>query len=165
MPVGAGPSGSAILSHKSGRSCRPGGKKRLAESGFERRYDVDAVEDIDTGVLMAMEYAYPGRVTEVEYHYPEFTSVCPWSGLPDFGELIIRYLPDRHLVEMKSLKYYLHSYRNVGILQEHAVNRVLDDLVAAINPLRLEVEGRFNARGGMSTVARAVHQRPRPQQP
>lgn len=128
-------------------------------TGFDRRYDVQSGDDIDTGVLMAIDYQYPGRVTEVEHNYPEFTSVCPWTGLPDFGEIVIRYIPDRHLIEMKSLKYYLHSFRNVGILQEHVVNRILDDLVRVLRPVRMEVTGRFNPRGGMGTTAVARYER------
>ena len=137
----------------------------MEKAGFERRYDVQTVEDIDRQVLDPIPYEFPGRVTEVELSYPEFTFVCPWTGLADFGELVIRYVPRQHLMEMKSLKYYLHSYRNVGILQEHVVNRVLDDLVAALDPVRMEVQGRFNARGGMSTVATARYERPTGERP
>lgn len=128
--------------------------------GFDKRYDVDGVEAVDRAVLAAIGFDYPGGATEVEYIDPEFTSVCPWTGLPDFGELRIRYVPDRRLVELKSLKYYLHSYRNVGILQEHVVNAVLDDLVRLLDPLRLEVTARFQPRGGISTVATARYERP-----
>lgn len=123
--------------------------------GLERRWDVEPVESVERSTLMAIDYLYPDRITEVEYSYPEFTSVCPWTGLADFGELIIRYVPRKSLVELKSLKYYLHSYRNVGILQEHVVNRVLEDLVAVLDPRKMEVVGRFNLRGGMGTNATA----------
>ncbi len=125
------------------------------QEGFERRWDVEPVEAVDRKMLMPIDYLYPGRMTEVEYSYPEFTSVCPWTGLADFGELIIRYVPRNVLVELKSLKYYLHSFRNVGILQEHVVNKVLEDLVAVLDPLEMEVVGRFNLRGGMGTTATA----------
>lgn len=123
------------------------------QQGFERRWDVEPVEAVDRKMLMPIDYLYPGRATHVEYNYPEFTSVCPWTGLADFGELVIRYVPRRVLVELKSLKYYLHSFRNVGILQEHVVNKVLEDLVAVLDPLEMEVTGRFNLRGGMGTTA------------
>jgi 7-cyano-7-deazaguanine reductase len=123
--------------------------------GEGRRYDQAGLEAVDRQVLRALDFAYPGSDTRVEYADPEFTSVCPWTGLPDFGELVIRYLPDRKLVELKSLKYYLHSYRNVGVLQEHAVNAVLEDLVRLLAPRRMEVEGRFRPRGGLSTVVTA----------
>lgn len=134
----------------------------LQGEGFERRYDVDGLEAVDRGVLTAIAFEYPGSDTEVEYVDPEFTSVCPWTGLPDFGEVRIRYVPDRKLVELKSLKYYLHSYRNVGILQEHAVNAVLEDLARLIEPLRMEVVGRFQPRGGIATVLTARYARPLP---
>ncbi|HEY8449624.1 MAG TPA: preQ(1) synthase [Bacillota bacterium] len=125
------------------------------KKGFERRYDVDGPEAIDKEVLDTIPYEYPGRKTLVEIEHPEFTSVCPWSGLPDFAELKIRYVPRTALVELKSLKYYLHSYRNVGIWQEHAVNRILDDLVELLDPHWMEITARFNVRGGSGTVITA----------
>lgn len=125
----------------------------MANTGYERRYDVQTVEDIETALLDTCDYEYKGRETDVELVYPEFTSVCPWSGLADFGEIRVRYIPNEKLVEMKSFKYYLHSFRNVGILQEHVVNRVLDDLVKLLDPIKMEVYGEFNARGGMATIA------------
>ncbi len=120
-------------------------------SGLERRYDADGPEAVDRRVLTAIDFAYPGSATEVEYVDPEFTSVCPWTGLPDFGELRIRYVPGRRLVELKSLKYYLHSFRNVGILQEHAVNVILEDLVRLLEPVSMEVSAAFRPRGGIAT--------------
>jgi len=126
----------------------------------ERRYDTQTPEEIDAGVLEAIDYVYPGRVTEVEYSYPEFTSVCPWTGLADFGTVTIRYVPDRRLVELKSLKYYLHSFRNVGILQEHVPGRILDDLSALLHPVRMEIHARFNSRGGLDTTAVVRYEAP-----
>lgn len=126
----------------------------------ERRYDAAGEEAIDREALTAIPFAYPGSDTVVEYVDPEFTSVCPWTGLPDFGELRIRYRPADRLVELKSLKFYLHSFRNVGILQEHAVNAVLRDLVALLDPVWMEVTCAFRPRGGISTVATARHGRP-----
>ncbi len=117
----------------------------------ERRYDVEKVENVDRSVLETLEYLYPGRRTGVDIRTDEFTSVCPWSGLPDFAELHVRYVPRLSLVEMKSLKLYLLQFRNVGILQEHAVNRILEDLVALLAPLEMEVEAHFRSRGGLST--------------
>lgn len=126
----------------------------------ERRYDTETPESIDTAVLEPIDYLYPGRVTEVEYGYPEFTSVCPWTGLADFGTVTIRYVPDKKLVELKSLKYYLHSFRNVGILQEHVPGRILDDLVTLLQPLRMSIFARFNSRGGLDTTATCSYERP-----
>ena len=90
----------------------------------------------------------------------EFSPVCPWSGLPDFGELEIRYLPSERCVELKSLKYYLTSYRLVGIYHEHATRRVLADLVALLDPLTMTVRCDYGLRGGLHTVVTAQYARP-----
>jgi 7-cyano-7-deazaguanine reductase len=89
---------------------------------------------------------------------PEFTCLCPRTGQPDFATLRIRYVPDRLCVELKSLKLYLQAYRNQGIFFEAVVNRILDDLVAAVKPRRLTVEGDFRVRGGISSVVTASHE-------
>ncbi len=83
---------------------------------------------------------------------PEFTSVCPKTGLPDFGTIAIRYMPDKRCLELKSLKEYLQSYRNLGIFQENIVNQVLEDVVRWAKPVWAEVKGDFRPRGGLSTV-------------
>ncbi|MDD4984817.1 MAG: preQ(1) synthase [Dehalococcoidales bacterium] len=124
---------------------------------LERRFDTQTEEAIDISVLEAVPFAYSGSATEVVYETDEFTSVCPWSGLPDFGHLTIRYVPDRCLIELKSLKYYLNSYRNVGILQEHTVNRILRDLVSLIEPLSMEVEAAYKERGGIKSRVSAKY--------
>jgi 7-cyano-7-deazaguanine reductase len=116
-----------------------------------RRFDIQKEDAIDVTVLEAIPFDYPGSATEVVYETDEFTSVCPWTGLPDFARLIIRYVPDKSLVELKSLKYYLTSYRNVGILQEHAVNRILKDLVQLLHPVSMAVESEYKERGGIKT--------------
>jgi len=116
-----------------------------------RRFDVQKEEVIDRDILEAVPFDYPDSATEVVYETDEFTSVCPWTGLPDFAHLIIRYVPDRHLVELKSLKYYLTSYRDVGILQEHAVNRILADLAQLLKPLTMAIEADYKERGGLKT--------------
>jgi 7-cyano-7-deazaguanine reductase len=123
-----------------------------------RRFDIYGYDRIDTEVLEAMNYEYPGRDTLVEYYTEEFSSVCPWTGLPDNAKLAIKYIPSDKLVELKSLKYYLTSYRNVGILQEHAVNRILDDLANLLKPKYMEVIGEFVARGGISTKVTAKYE-------
>ena len=99
----------------------------------------------------------PDRDYEIEIACPEFTSVCPKTGLPDFGTLTIRYVPDQSCIELKSLKYYLLEYRNEGIFYEAAVNRILDDLVKACAPRQMKLEGAFTARGGLTTTVTAVH--------
>jgi len=124
-----------------------------------RRFDIQSEEDIDLEVLETIPFAYPGSATEVVYETDEFTFVCPWTGLPDFARLVIRYVPGNTLVELKSLKYYLTSYRNGGILQEHAVNRILQDLVPLLQPVSMVVEAEYRERGGLKTKAVARYER------
>lgn len=97
----------------------------------------------------------PGRDYEIRFSCPEFTCVCPMTGQPDFATFTIRYVPDETCVELKSLKLYLWSFRDEGHFHEAVTNRVLDDLVAAVRPKRMSVEGDFNVRGGIHTVVRA----------
>jgi 7-cyano-7-deazaguanine reductase len=92
-----------------------------------------------------------GRDYDIEIRCPEFTSVCPKTGLPDFGEIVIRYVPDQLCLELKALKHYLIDYRNRGIFYEAATNQILDDLVAAGQPRRMTVTGDFSVRGGIKT--------------
>jgi 7-cyano-7-deazaguanine reductase len=99
----------------------------------------------------------PQRDYEIQIRCPEFTSVCPKTGLPDFGEIQIAYVPEERCIELKSLKYYLAGYRNEGIFYEAATNRILDDLVAACRPRRMRVTGAFTARGGITTTVVAEH--------
>jgi len=102
---------------------------------------------------------FPGY--EIVVDDPEFTSVCPKTGLPDFGTIAIRYMPKRRCLELKSLKEYLHAYRNLGIFQENIVNQVLEDVVRWAKPVWAEVKGEFRPRGGLSTVVIARWPRPR----
>ena len=101
---------------------------------------------------------FPGY--EIVVDDPEFTSVCPKTGLPDFGNIVIRYVPDRLCLELKSLKEYLQSYRNLGIFQENVVNQVLEDVVRSAKPVWAEVKGEFRPRGGIATVVIAKWPRP-----
>jgi 7-cyano-7-deazaguanine reductase len=93
----------------------------------------------------------PERDYQIDIRCPEFTSMCPKTGLPDFGEILITYTPDQSCIELKSLKYYLLAYRSEGIFYEAATNKILDDLVAACAPRRMRVTGAFSARGGITT--------------
>jgi 7-cyano-7-deazaguanine reductase len=104
--------------------------------------------------------SHPGRDYTIVHTCPEFTAVCPKTGQPDFGTIRITYVPDRVCLELKSLKLYLGSFRNRGIYYEHVTNAILDDLVAAVRPRRLTVEGDFRVRGGISTVVRAEYEAP-----
>src|SRR5450755_2540183 len=99
----------------------------------------------------------PERDYEIAINCPEFTSVCPMTGLPDFGEIRITYVPDARCVELKSLKYYLVAFRNKGIFYEHVTNQILDDLVALLQPRRMTVVGDFSVRRGTKTVVTATH--------
>jgi 7-cyano-7-deazaguanine reductase len=99
----------------------------------------------------------PDRDYEIDIRCPEFTSMCPKTGLPDFGEIRIQYVPDQTCIELKALKYYLLEYRNKGIFYEAATNQILDDLVAACRPRRMTVTGAFTARGGITTSVMAEH--------
>ncbi len=97
------------------------------------------------------------RSYEITISIPEFTSVCPRTGLPDFGTITIRYIPDRECVELKSLKNYILAYRNLGIFYENAVNRILRDFVKACKPFQAVVTGEFNVRGGMKSLIEASY--------
>ena len=102
----------------------------------------------------------PERDYEIRISCPEFTSVCPMTGLPDFGEIRISYVPDSRCIELKSLKYYLIEFRNRGIFYESVTNQILDDLVAACAPKKMTVVGDFSVRGGISTLVTATYERP-----
>ena len=113
--------------------------------------------------LDTFEYEYPGRRIEISFTSAEFTAICPFSDFPDFATLNIRYVPNRRCIELKSLKLYINSFREIKIFHEHVVNRILEDLVAACDPLELYLEGDFNVRGNIKTVITASYQRPTPQ--
>jgi 7-cyano-7-deazaguanine reductase len=98
---------------------------------------------------------------EIKIEIPEFTSVCPKTGLPDFGTIYIRYVPKKSCLELKSLKNYILAYRNLGIFYENAVNRVLEDVVKACHPVQASVTGEFNPRGGMKSVIEVRYPRPK----
>jgi 7-cyano-7-deazaguanine reductase len=102
----------------------------------------------------------PDRPYEIQFTCPEFTCICPRTGQPDFATIHIRYVPDRHCVELKSLKLYLWSYRDEGAFHEAVTNRILDDLVAATSPRFMEVKGDFLVRGGIHTVVTVRHGTP-----
>jgi 7-cyano-7-deazaguanine reductase len=100
---------------------------------------------------------YAGRDYSIEIVCPEFTSICPKTGQPDFGKITFTYTPGERCVELKSLKLYLHRYRQQGVFYEHLVNRLLDDFVAACQPVRCRVVGAFTPRGGITTTVTCVH--------
>jgi len=122
-----------------------------------QRFDFDGLEAIRPELLETFDYEYPGREAEVDIVTDEWNCVCPFSGLPDFGTLRIRYVPAGVCLELKSLKYYLTTFRTVGVYQEHAANRILDDLVAASRPRRMEVTLDYRLRGGLHTIVTVRH--------
>jgi 7-cyano-7-deazaguanine reductase len=109
------------------------------------------------GILDAFDNPRPERDYEIKFVFPEFTSVCPVTGQPDFATITIRYIPDRKCVEMKSLKLYFFSYRNKGIFYEGVVNTILDDLVVVLKPRYMQVVGEFAVRGGTAGTVTAEH--------
>lgn len=109
------------------------------------------------GAIETFPNPRPERDYEIAINCPEFTSMCPKTGLPDFGTIRISYVPDRACIELKALKYYLLAYRNQGIFYEAATNQILDDLVRACAPRRMTVVGDFTARGGISTKVTAEY--------
>jgi 7-cyano-7-deazaguanine reductase len=126
-------------------------------SGLGRRYDTDPDSRIDRTVLETIRYEHRRKSVVVDIDTDEFTAVCPYSGLPDFGTIKISYIPGDRLIELRSLKYYLFSFRNVGAYQEHIVNIILDDLVRLCTPRWMSVTADYNIRGGVHTVASVVH--------
>lgn len=96
---------------------------------------------------------------EIKIEIPEFTSICPITGLPDFGNIVIRYIPKEQCLELKSLKMYILAYRNLGIFYENAVNRILEEIVKACRPISASVTGEFNPRGGMKSIVEAHYPR------
>ena len=98
---------------------------------------------------------------EIKIEYPEFTSICPKTGLPDFGTIYISYVPDKSCLELKSIKMYLLAYRNLGIFYENAVNRILEDIVKACHPVNASVVGEFNPRGGLISNVEVHYPRPK----
>ncbi len=120
---------------------------------LDRRYDVQDVSTVDVKALETFPYEYPGKDVVINIDTDEFTAVCPWSGLPDFATIRIDYIPGKVIIELRSLKYYLLSYRNVGIYQEHLVNRLLEDLVRCAKPKWMKIAADYKVRGGIHTVA------------
>jgi len=107
--------------------------------------------------LDTFAYEFPGSDIWVEFEMPEFTAICPFSDFPDFGTIRLKYVPNHRCVELKSLKLYINSFRNVKIFHEHVINVVLEDFVAACDPLKVEIEGDFNVRGNIKTVVRSTY--------
>lgn len=126
---------------------------------YTPHYKIEDPSVVKSEILEPIPYAYKSkRSIDITIKQPEYTSVCPMTGLPDNGCITIFYRPDQTIVELKSLKYYLLQFRNVGMFYEHVVNRILDDLVKVLNPLRMEITGEFTPRGGVSSIATAIYE-------
>ncbi|MBF0118640.1 MAG: NADPH-dependent 7-cyano-7-deazaguanine reductase QueF [Desulfobacterales bacterium] len=129
----------------------------MAQTNKNVKYSVESLDIVKSDILEPINYQYEGRRDiDIVIKQPEFTSVCPMTGLPDFGTITINYRPNLKIIELKSLKFYLLQYRNVGVFYEHVVNRILDDLVYVLNPKSMEVTGEFTSRGGITTKVRAL---------
>ena len=109
--------------------------------------------------LDTFAYEFPGREIKINFEIPEFTAICPFSDFPDFATIRIEYVPNERCVELKSLKLYINSFRDVKIFHEHVINVILEDFVRACDPLGVEIEGDFNVRGNIKTTVRASYRK------
>jgi 7-cyano-7-deazaguanine reductase len=114
-------------------------------------------KDIDTSILQTIAYKYPQRKINIELNTDEFTCLCPFSDLPDFARLTLNYIPRKKLIELKSFKYYLGAYRNVKTYNEHAANKILEDLVKSVNPYEMTIVMEFTVRGGTKNKVTASY--------
>jgi len=114
-------------------------------------------EEMELYPLDTFRYEYPGKEIWVEFEMPEFTAICPFSDFPDFAIIKLKYVPNERCIELKSLKLYINSFRNVKVFHEHVINMILEDFVKACDPLRVEIEGDFHVRGNIKTVVRASY--------
>ena len=124
---------------------------------LDRKIPSKGEEAIDAACLLAFQYEYPGQASRVSIDTDEFTALCPWTGLPDYGTLTVTYTPADLCVELKSLKYYLLSYRDVGIVQEHVAVRILSDLVELCRPRWMKILLDYKVRGGLHTTVSVEH--------
>lgn len=116
-------------------------------------------EQMDLHPLDTFPYEFPGNEIWVEFEMPEFTAICPFSDFPDFAVIRLEYIPNTRCIELKSLKLYINSFRSVKIFHEHVINIILEDFVAACDPLRVKIEGDFHVRGNIKTVVRAKYRK------
>lgn len=114
-------------------------------------------EEMELYPLDTFRYEYPGKEIWVEFEMPEFTAICPFSDFPDFAVIKLKYVPNERCIELKSLKLYINSFRDVKVFHEHVINMILDDFVKACDPLRVEIEGDFHVRGNIKTIVRASY--------
>lgn len=115
--------------------------------------------EMDLFPLDTFEYEYPGNKIWIDFSIPEFTAICPFSDFPDFATIRLSYVPNERCIELKSLKLYINSFRDVKIFHEHVLNVIKEDFVAACDPLKLEIEGDFHVRGNIKTVVRTSYKK------
>ncbi len=116
-------------------------------------------EEMKLVPLDTFNYEYAGREIWIEFEMPEFTAICPFSDFPDFAVIKLKYVPNERCIELKSLKLYINAFREIKIFHEHVINVILEDFVAACDPLRVELEGDFNVRGNIKTIVRASYKK------
>ncbi len=116
-------------------------------------------EEMNLVRLDTFQYEYVGREIWIEFEIPEFTAICPFSDFPDFAIIRLKYVPNERCIELKSLKMYINSFREIKIFHEHVINLILEDFVKACDPLRVEIEGDFHVRGNIKTVVKASYTR------
>ena len=131
----------------------------LAIYGDERAAESTPREQMNLYSLDTFPYEFPGSETKINLEIPVFTCICPFSDFPDFATIRIEYVPNERCVELKSLKLYINSFREVKIFHEHAINVILEDFVKACDPLSVDIEGDFNVRGNIKTTVRANHRK------
>ncbi len=113
--------------------------------------------EMDLYPLDTFEYEYAGNEIWIDFEIPEFTAICPFSDFPDFATIKLKYVPNDRCIELKSLKLFINSFREIKVFHEHVINVIMEDFVAACDPLRVELEGDFNVRGNIKTVVRASY--------
>jgi 7-cyano-7-deazaguanine reductase len=116
-------------------------------------------EEMNLFPLDTFAYEFPGREIKIDFEITEFTAICPFSDFPDFATIRLEYVPNERCVELKSLKLYINSFRNVKIFHEHVINVILEDFVQSCDPLSVEIEGDFHVRGNIKTIVRAKYKK------
>lgn len=127
----------------------------------QQNLDIQATPraEMNLAALDTFAYEFAGREIWVEFEIPEFTAICPFSDFPDFATLRLKYVPNERCIELKSLKLYINAFRHLKVFHEHVINIIIEDFVAACDPLRVELEGDFNVRGNIKTVVRGSYRK------
>src|SRR5256714_15503446 len=133
--------------------------KRMSENINKQQLNIRPTPRAEMALypLDTFAYEFPGRDIWVEFEMPEFTAICPFSDFPDFAVIRLKYIPNQLCIELKSLKLYINSFREIKIFHEHVINIILEDFVAACDPRAVEIEGDFNVRGNIKTTVRASY--------